>query len=141
MRAQSRRSSPADDVTKSLSHQDSRELLTDAQTPTHGEGGRNEFLEALRAEVQVEFSIHSIDDITTSCCRITAHAVVLKIFPDAGIFTGLSRPVLPFQKLQSPQRWLQRKSPGPMWVQSRHHAVSSIRKPSILSEVSATHGA
>ena len=40
----------------------------------------------------MEFFIHSFVDVATLCSCITACAAVLEIFPDAEIFSGLSRP-------------------------------------------------
>ena len=49
--------------------------------------------------------LHSFIDITTLCCHVMTDTAVLEIFPDTGIFPGLSRPVLPFRESpQSPDR-------------------------------------
>ena len=54
----------------------------------------------------MEFFIQSFIDVMTFCCRVTACAAVLEIFPDAELFPdGL---------------W---KSPGPMWVKLRLPAI------------------
>ena len=67
-----------------------------------GEGVRNQFLRSLQMGAQAELFIHSFVDVATLCCRIMGHTAIQETFPDAGIFSGLSQPVLLFQT--SPQR-------------------------------------